>query len=40
MRKKNKNPFIISSNEEDELSDEEKEENELEEYDLMDDDDF
>lgn len=38
MRKKNKNPYIIISIDEDELSDEEKEEVELEEYDLMDDD--
>ena len=40
MRKKNKNPYIIISDDEDELSDEDKEENELEEYDLMDDDNF
>lgn len=40
MKKKYKNPLIISSNDEDELSEEEREQNELEEYDLMDDDDF
>lgn len=40
MKKKNKNPYIIISDYEDELSDEKKEENELEEYDLMDDDEF
>lgn len=40
MKKKYKNPSIISSNDEDELSEEEREQNELEEYDLMDDDDF
>lgn len=40
MKKKYKNLSIISSNDEDELSEEEREQNELEEYDLMDDDDF
>lgn len=40
MKKKYKIPSIISSNYEDELSEEEREQNELEEYDLMDDDDF